>query len=462
MKHTFSVAAALAATFSVTALAAAPKCGGGTQCPSDSPCCSQYGQCGVGAYCLGGCDPQNSFDLASCVAAPVCKSADFKMDSLDGIIPNTQYLGDASKGNWVSSGTPAVYNDQAVLLTMAPSTVGTLLSSTHYVWYGKISATITTSQGAGVVTAFIMMSDVKDEIDFEFVGTDLTTAQSNYYFQGITDYTNTKNLTVSNTRQNSHTYTIDWKPDSITWLIDGNEMRTQLKSETWNATTGSYHFPQSPSRIQMSLWPAGLQSNGEGTIEWAGGLVNWDSQYMTNGYYYASVTDVTVECYDPPSGFNKDFGGAAYYYQTTFGTNDTIAIGNNNTILSSFYATGDNPSYCPTGCSSASASGTAKTTATAKTPTAVPTAETIPGVSGGGNAGNSGSTQAGDTSGNAESNPSAGNAGQSNGGSTAGGSTSFSQGIQNAGSNGGTSDATSVKAGSAIALVGFLVAAMMM
>lgn len=44
-----------------------------------------------------------------------------------------------------------------------------------------------TSRGAGVVSAFILLSDVKDEIDFEFVGTDLETAQSNFYFQGITN-----------------------------------------------------------------------------------------------------------------------------------------------------------------------------------------------------------------------------------------------------------------------------------
>jgi len=100
---------------------------------------------------------------------------------------NDQYLGDASKASWVSSGMPVTYNNEALLLTMAPDTVGTLLSSTQYVWYGKVSATMTTSQGAGVVTAFILMSDVKDEIDFEFVGTDVQTAQSNYYWQGITD-----------------------------------------------------------------------------------------------------------------------------------------------------------------------------------------------------------------------------------------------------------------------------------
>jgi beta-glucanase (GH16 family) len=80
-----------------------------------------------------------------------------------------------------------VYNKDSILLTMAPDTVGTLMSSTHYVWYGKVSATLTTSQGAGVVTAFILMSDAKDEIDFEFVGVDTQHVQSNYYFQGITN-----------------------------------------------------------------------------------------------------------------------------------------------------------------------------------------------------------------------------------------------------------------------------------
>jgi beta-glucanase (GH16 family) len=109
------------------------------------------------------------------------------MDSLKDVQQNTVYLGDASNVNWVSSGIPVVYNNEALLLTMAESTVGTLLTSTHYVWYGKISAKMTSSQGKGVVTAFIMMSDMKDEIDFEFVGETVSNVQSNYYFQGITD-----------------------------------------------------------------------------------------------------------------------------------------------------------------------------------------------------------------------------------------------------------------------------------
>jgi beta-glucanase (GH16 family) len=96
-----------------------------------------------------------------------------------------KYLGDNSNINWVSSGKPLVYQD-SLLLTLAEGTVGTLLASTHYVWYGKICAKMTSSQGQGVVTAFILMSDVKDEIDFEFVGVDTQHTQSNYYSQGVT------------------------------------------------------------------------------------------------------------------------------------------------------------------------------------------------------------------------------------------------------------------------------------
>lgn len=37
----------------------------------------------------------------------------------------------------------------------------------------------------GVVTAFITMSSVKDEIDWEWPGANTTQAQSNYFWQGF-------------------------------------------------------------------------------------------------------------------------------------------------------------------------------------------------------------------------------------------------------------------------------------
>jgi hypothetical protein len=153
-----------------------------------------YGDCGVGAFCLGGCDPLMSHSFDSCVPGPTCKSATYSLDSLDDVQTIDKYLGDASKINWQSQGMPAIYTDPAngqksTLLTMAKGTVGTLLASTHYVWYGKICSKLSTAQGKGVVTAFILMSDVKDEIDFEWIGVDTGHVQSNFYSQGVTNCT---------------------------------------------------------------------------------------------------------------------------------------------------------------------------------------------------------------------------------------------------------------------------------
>lgn len=86
----------------------------------------------------------------------------------------------------MAEGKPVNWNNN-LLLTMEKGSVGTVLSSTRYVWYGKIGATLKTSRGAGVVSAFILFSGVKDEIDYEWVGVDLGHVQTNYYFQGIPD-----------------------------------------------------------------------------------------------------------------------------------------------------------------------------------------------------------------------------------------------------------------------------------
>ncbi|KAI4126614.1 MAG: hypothetical protein LQ347_004915 [Umbilicaria vellea] len=269
---------------------------------------------------------------------------------------------------------------------MAQGTVGTLLASASYVWYGKVSATMKSSRGAGVVTAFILLSDVKDEIDFEFVGTELTAAQSNFYFQGITNYNNGKNLTVSDTFQNSHTYEVDWQPDQLTWSIDGQVARTLKRSDTWNATSNRFHYPQSPARVQLSLWPAGLASNGQGTVAWAGGLIDWNSaDVKNNGYYYATVTDVNVQCYDPPSGANVK-GSKAYIYTADGGTNDTIAVTNDNTILKSLLGTGTNMSADFPHSASSSSQASQASTATASSKSAAATSEvaTVPGLTGAG------------------------------------------------------------------------------
>lgn len=169
-----------------------------------------------------------------------------------------------------------------------------------------------------------------------------------------------------------HDYEIDWTPDTITWSIDGKVVRTLDREDTWNATANRYSYPQTPARVQLSLWPGGLSTNGEGTIEWAGGLVQWDSPYMTNGYYYAAFDSVSIECYDPPAGANVQ-GSKSYIYTDAAMTNNTVEITNNNTVLKSLLGSGRNMS-ADYPSKSASASGSSKTSDVA----------TVPGLTGAG------------------------------------------------------------------------------
>lgn len=311
------------------------------KCPESKPCCSQYGQCGIGAFCLGGCDPKFSNQLESCVAAPICQSKKHTFNDLSKVADKAKYLGDATRYDWVADGTPMNTEDGNLLLTMAPKTVGTVLSTTRYVWYGNIKATMKTSRGAGVVSAFIMMSDMKDEIDFEWVGTQLDTTQTNYYFQGIPDYTHGGNISTDATFDEWHTYEIDWSEDAIVWKVDGKTGRTLKKSDSYNSTSKQFDFPQTPSRVQLSLWPGGLASNDIGTINWAGGKIDWinHEDIKDPGYYYVQVKEVIVECYDPPSDATKK-GSKSYYYNSVAGLQKNVVISDKNTVLKSFLGSG--------------------------------------------------------------------------------------------------------------------------
>ena len=50
---------------------------------------------------------------------------------------------------------------------------------------GLAEGTVKTGRWSGVVTAFITMSDIKDEIDWEFPGNQTDQGQSNFFWQGF-------------------------------------------------------------------------------------------------------------------------------------------------------------------------------------------------------------------------------------------------------------------------------------
>ncbi|GBE83780.1 concanavalin A-like lectin/glucanase domain-containing protein [Sparassis latifolia] len=323
----------------ISGVTAQQTCNSTSLCGSASPCCSSYGFCGSGPdFCYGGCDPLSSNTLDSCMPEPVCQDRNITFANFDRILTNqTYYHGNASEydlvvnqGNIMNMNTSG--GELAMLLT--ESNGGTRLSTTTYVHYGQMTARLTTGRWAGVVTAFITMSDIKDEIDWEFPGNQTTQGQTNYFWQGVIPATTAGEVTsnISDTYSNFHDYTIDWQPDTLTWLVDGQVVRTLHASDVTDNTTGTSRYPNTPSRVELSIWPAGINTSAQGTIQWAGGMINWnDSDYTNNGgHFYALVSSLSITCNDPTTpGANVT---SYVYAKNSSAYTPTILFSNESTI----------------------------------------------------------------------------------------------------------------------------------
>ncbi|KAF9528443.1 glycoside hydrolase family 16 protein [Crepidotus variabilis] len=303
---------------------------------SSAPCCSEFGFCGRDNFCLGGCNPYASKGVNSCRPEPLCKDSTYTFADKSRILSNsTLFDGNSTKYDWVIDKGSVLDNSGNIALTLADASGGTRISSTKYVHYGDITATIKTGRWNGVVTAFITMSDIKDEIDWEFPGSKTTQGQSNFFWQGLIPTTKTNGAThdgISDTFANFHDYTVSWGPDQLSWSVDGNVVRTVKKSDTYDAA-GVPHYPSTPSRIQLSIWPAGVEGSPPGTVDWAGGMINWDDpDFKAAGHFYAIVQKVTVKCInaqviDPAANITS------YIYSGNSSSNPSIVYSNYSTMV---------------------------------------------------------------------------------------------------------------------------------
>ncbi|KAF8583269.1 glycoside hydrolase family 16 protein [Ramaria rubella] len=301
------------------ALAQGITCNATSACPSSNPCCSEFGFCGTGSnFCMGGCDPLWSHTPTSCNPAPLCQSGTYTFANNSRIISNatlfdgntTEYDWTVDKGNILNTNQ----NGGELGLTLTQTNGGTRISSTRYIHYGTVTTRMKTGRWGGVVTAFITMSNAKDEIDWEFPSNATTEGQTNFYWLGVPNYNNGQTIgNLTDTFANYHDYTIDWQPDTLTFLIDGKVDRTVSKSDMKDA------YPSTPARVQISIWPAGINTSAPGTIQWAGGMINWnDPDYVAAGHFYTLIQSVTINCSDPAGSI---FSGAQSY---VYGANATV------------------------------------------------------------------------------------------------------------------------------------------
>ncbi|KAJ1824512.1 putative glycosidase CRH2 [Coemansia sp. RSA 2675] len=278
------------------------KCG--TQdCGAETPCCVK-GFCNRNAlYCAPfNCEPANSFTPTSCWETAHCvdHTADFaQLPGSGSFAQVADYKGDPNQIKYVSKFEPSnakqANNQLELTLVKQPDSTGfgAVVTGTRAIQYGTVTAVLrSASTSGGVVSSMIVRNDVRgDEIDFEFVGSERQTVQSNYYSNNLLDYTKMiRSPALPDTTQAYHTYEIVWTPDNITWIVNGQAFRTVNRADTWDPETGVFKYPESESYVSFSVWDGG--SGAKGTSDWAGGPINWAAEPFVMG-----IKSVTVSCF---------------------------------------------------------------------------------------------------------------------------------------------------------------------
>ncbi|KAI1410763.1 glycoside hydrolase family 16 protein [Hypoxylon sp. FL1857] len=240
-----------------------------------------------------------------------------------------------------ADGTKLTYDSNGAVFTINKETDAPTITSTKYIFFGKIDVQVQAAPGTGVVTSFVLQSDDLDEIDWEWLGGDKAQVQTNYFGKGdTTTYDRGAYHPVSNPQDNVYTYSIDWTKDYVRWYINGNQVR-ELK---YADAKGGTRFPQTPMQIKLGTWVAGRSDAPEGTVQWAGGKTDFSQAPFIAHYKSITIND-----------YSNGVKGAEKY---------VWADGSDGSYQSIKVVTGDGSSD---DTSSSSSSSTATSTATKST-----------------------------------------------------------------------------------------------
>jgi GR25 family glycosyltransferase involved in LPS biosynthesis len=162
---------------------------------------------------------------------------------------------------------------------------GAAIATREHALYGLFGASLRPARGSGVITGlFLHRSGPRQEIDIEFLGKDTTKMLINVFYNpgaegSKLEYgyrgTPTEIQLGFDAADEFHYYEIEWRPDSITWKIDGVNM---YQRRQWEPTP----IPDRPLEFNINIWTSR-------SIEFAGPL---ESDALPA---IASVLDISIQ-----------------------------------------------------------------------------------------------------------------------------------------------------------------------
>lgn len=199
---------------------------------------------------------------------------------------------DFTKGqvnSFSASGGAVTYGNEGASFIVSKTGDAPQLNSVFYIMFGRVEVAMRAAPGNGIVSSLVLQSDDLDEIDFEWLGYDSSTVQTNYFSKGQTTTYNRGQFNPAPNNQAEYiTYTIDWTSERIIWSVGGTAVRTLTVSDA----AGEY--PQTPMQVKFGAWSGGDPSNPPGTIEWSHGPTDYSKGPFSMLVKSAIVSDYST------------------------------------------------------------------------------------------------------------------------------------------------------------------------
>ncbi|EEH50785.2 uncharacterized protein PADG_06864 [Paracoccidioides brasiliensis Pb18] len=181
------------------------------------------------------------------------------------------------------------YHDKDTSFSIKEKLDSPTIQSRFYIFFGRLEVIMKAALGKGVVSSIVLQSEDLDEIDWEWVGGDTTHVQTNYYGKGNRTLADRGVIhEVDAPMEKFHNYTIDWTAERLQWWVNNDLIRTL----TYDQALGGKNYPQTPMTVRLGIWPGGDPKNEKGTIEWAGGDVDYSKVP-----YFMTVKQLKVQDY---------------------------------------------------------------------------------------------------------------------------------------------------------------------
>lgn len=178
--------------------------------------------------------------------------------------------------------------DKGAAFTINKKGESPTIETNFYFFFGRTEVWLKAASGRGIISSIVWLSDCLDEVDWEFMGGNVTHAQSNYFGKGQPDYKNAIYHPVdAGVQDDYHNYTTVWTKDQMDFYIDGNLVRVLFPKDANN----TYNYPQTPMRLSLGIWAGGDPDLPKGTREWAGGDTDYSKGPFTMYVKSAMVSD---------------------------------------------------------------------------------------------------------------------------------------------------------------------------